>query len=326
MPGAGTYPGHRPPTWPPRVWLWLAGGAMLAFAASFRARSRAPRRLCRTARVRNAGRRPGRTILYMDDFDSCLPIGLDPAAVIEAVARDPRLRAFTSHGKIETLPARQARRHLLLDKIAQAFEPGRALLRAPGQPVPRCPAHRLCGAAPLSRRRGVPVPIRWPVLAQRRYRAPVPAGVGPGSGTPRRAVMAGPRAASEADRTACAGNRLGPKPATTRGSPIRESLGTPCAPGGPGAGTASLEPGTRRLGLSISRRRQGSSGATPRGRFRAFILRPRPCSLKARRAGVPPGWSAGSPRRWRSVQGTRDVGHLQVEQSGRLELRGDPPD
>jgi hypothetical protein len=49
---------------------------------------------------------------------------LDPAAVIEAVTRDPRLRAFTGRGRIETLPARQARRHLLLDKIAQAFEPG----------------------------------------------------------------------------------------------------------------------------------------------------------------------------------------------------------
>ena len=49
---------------------------------------------------------------------------LDPAAVIEAVTRDPQLRAFTGHGRIETLPARQARRHLLLDKIAQAFEPG----------------------------------------------------------------------------------------------------------------------------------------------------------------------------------------------------------
>ncbi len=40
------------------------------------------------------------------------------------MASDPRLRPFTSHGRIETLPARQARRHLLLDKIAQAFEPG----------------------------------------------------------------------------------------------------------------------------------------------------------------------------------------------------------
>lgn len=49
---------------------------------------------------------------------------LDPAAVIEALARDPRLRAFAGDGRIETLPARLAQRHLLLDKIAQAFEPG----------------------------------------------------------------------------------------------------------------------------------------------------------------------------------------------------------
>jgi hypothetical protein len=49
---------------------------------------------------------------------------LDPAAVIGAVTRDPRLRAFTGHGRIKTLPARPARRHLLLDTIAQAFEPG----------------------------------------------------------------------------------------------------------------------------------------------------------------------------------------------------------
>ena len=37
-------------------------------------------------------------------------------------------------------------------------------------------------------------------------------------------------------------------------------------------------------------------------------------------------WPAGSPRRWRRVQGTRDVGHLQVKQGGGLELRGDPSD
>src|SRR5450432_1896675 len=49
---------------------------------------------------------------------------LDPVSVIEAVASDPLLRAFTSHGRIETMPARQSRRRLLLDKIAQAFEPG----------------------------------------------------------------------------------------------------------------------------------------------------------------------------------------------------------
>src|SRR5215470_13307564 len=50
--------------------------------------------------------------------------GLDPAPVIEAVSRDPRLRVFIRHGKIETMPARRSRRRLLLDIIAQAFEPG----------------------------------------------------------------------------------------------------------------------------------------------------------------------------------------------------------
>ncbi len=49
---------------------------------------------------------------------------LDPAAVIEAVAADQRLRAFIGNGRIETMPARQARRRLLLDTVAQAFEPG----------------------------------------------------------------------------------------------------------------------------------------------------------------------------------------------------------
>jgi hypothetical protein len=107
-----------------------------------------------------------------------------------------------------------------------------ALLRAPGQPVPRCPARRLCGAAPLSRRRGVPVPLRWPVLAQRRYCAPVPAGRAAGSSTPHRAVMAGPQAANEADRTARASSQPTPQPVTSRRSSIQESLRTPCAPAG----------------------------------------------------------------------------------------------
>jgi hypothetical protein len=31
---------------------------------------------------------------------------------------------FIDHGQIETLPARQSRRRLMLDAIAQAFEPG----------------------------------------------------------------------------------------------------------------------------------------------------------------------------------------------------------
>jgi hypothetical protein len=49
---------------------------------------------------------------------------LDSASVIEAVAGDPLLRMFVSDGRIETIPARHQRRRLLLDKIAQAFEPG----------------------------------------------------------------------------------------------------------------------------------------------------------------------------------------------------------
>jgi hypothetical protein len=40
------------------------------------------------------------------------------------VASDVRLRPFVGNGRIETIPARQARRRLLLDVIAQAFEPG----------------------------------------------------------------------------------------------------------------------------------------------------------------------------------------------------------
>jgi hypothetical protein len=49
---------------------------------------------------------------------------LDPEPVLEAVASDPRLKVFIDHGRIETLPARQSRRRLMLDAIAQAFEPG----------------------------------------------------------------------------------------------------------------------------------------------------------------------------------------------------------
>ncbi len=60
--------------------------------------------------------------------------GLDPAPVLEALARDPRLRVFLGHDRIETIPAKRSRRLLLLDKIAQAFEPG---VRYPEQRVSR---------------------------------------------------------------------------------------------------------------------------------------------------------------------------------------------
>ena len=36
-----------------------------------------------------------------------------------------QLRAFIRDGRITVLPARQTRRRLLLDQVAQAFEPGR---------------------------------------------------------------------------------------------------------------------------------------------------------------------------------------------------------
>jgi hypothetical protein len=50
------------------------------------------------------------------------------------------------------------------------------------------------------------------------------------------------------------------------------------------------------------------------------------CAATTRCTDMPARWPAGSPRRWRRVQGTRNVGHLQVKQGGGLELRGDPSD
>ena len=50
---------------------------------------------------------------------------LDPAAVLKALAADPRLRMFLGNGRIETMPAKQSWRRLLLDQVAQAFEPGK---------------------------------------------------------------------------------------------------------------------------------------------------------------------------------------------------------
>jgi hypothetical protein len=49
---------------------------------------------------------------------------LNPGPVLDALALDPQLRVFLGDGRIETMPARQSRRRLLLDQIAQAFEPG----------------------------------------------------------------------------------------------------------------------------------------------------------------------------------------------------------
>jgi hypothetical protein len=49
---------------------------------------------------------------------------LDSASVLKAVGDDPLLRVFVGNGRLDTIPARHARRRQLLDVIAQAFEPG----------------------------------------------------------------------------------------------------------------------------------------------------------------------------------------------------------
>jgi len=44
--------------------------------------------------------------------------------VLNSLARDARLSGFLRDGRIEVMPAKRSRRLLLLDEIAQAFEPG----------------------------------------------------------------------------------------------------------------------------------------------------------------------------------------------------------
>ena len=48
----------------------------------------------------------------------------DITFVLDALARDPRLSVFLRDRKIAAMPAKRSRRRLLLDEIAQAFEPG----------------------------------------------------------------------------------------------------------------------------------------------------------------------------------------------------------
>jgi len=46
------------------------------------------------------------------------------AAVLDVLARDTQLRGFVRDGRIEGMPAKRSRRLLLLDEVAQVFEPG----------------------------------------------------------------------------------------------------------------------------------------------------------------------------------------------------------
>ena len=79
------------------------------------------------------------------------------------------LDAFVRDGRITSIPAARAKRLVVLDWLAQDFEPGRALQRARGQRDPRAPPCRHRHAAPVPRRRGPARPGRRRVLAHRRH-------------------------------------------------------------------------------------------------------------------------------------------------------------
>jgi hypothetical protein len=49
---------------------------------------------------------------------------LDRDRVLGLLRADDRLRPFVRDDRIATIPAKQAKRRLLLDAVAQAFEPG----------------------------------------------------------------------------------------------------------------------------------------------------------------------------------------------------------
>jgi hypothetical protein len=49
---------------------------------------------------------------------------LDPAPVLDALALHPTLRVFVHDGRVPALPARMAKRRVLLNEVALAFEPG----------------------------------------------------------------------------------------------------------------------------------------------------------------------------------------------------------
>jgi hypothetical protein len=49
---------------------------------------------------------------------------LSPRTALDTIAADHRLRGFVRDGRIENMPARRSRRLLVLDVVAQVFEPG----------------------------------------------------------------------------------------------------------------------------------------------------------------------------------------------------------
>jgi hypothetical protein len=74
--------------------------------------------------------------------------GLDPTATIDALMGDPQLTAFMRDRQLAAMPAKLSRRLLLLDAVAQAFEPG---IRYPEPAVNDCLRHIHADHATLRR-------------------------------------------------------------------------------------------------------------------------------------------------------------------------------
>jgi len=70
------------------------------------------------------------------------------ASVLAALARDSRLSGFLRGGRIEAMPAKRSRRRLLLEEVAQVFEPG---VRYPESEVNRLLGAMFCDHAALRR-------------------------------------------------------------------------------------------------------------------------------------------------------------------------------
>ena len=101
---------------------------------------------------------------------------LDPAPVLDALASDPRLRVFLRGGRIEAIPAKHSRRLLLLDQIAQAFEPGVRYMEGEVSEFLSGLHPDYASLRPVPGRRGTAHQGRWGVLADRRDRGHVPGG------------------------------------------------------------------------------------------------------------------------------------------------------
>lgn len=65
-------------------------------------------------------------------------------------------RAFLRDGRLTAIPAQRRKRLVILEHLARMFEPGVYYNRAGGERHPAGLPRRLCGAAPLPCRRGVP--------------------------------------------------------------------------------------------------------------------------------------------------------------------------